>query len=67
MFARSYRVRPFGRLVEIDIYTPRGAIDRRGLNLHADTLLVIRQSYRDWRFVVGVKVLGFGVAVALPR
>lgn len=67
MFARSYRARPFGRLVEIDLYTPRVAIDRRGLNLHADNLLVVRWSYRDWRFVVGVKVLGFGVAVALPR
>ncbi len=67
MFTRSYRVRPWGRLIEIDLYTPRGAIDRRGLDLHADTLLILRRQHRDWRWVVGVKLLGFGVAVSAPR
>lgn len=66
-FVRSYRVRPFGVVVEIDLYTPRGNLDRRGLDLHADTLLMLRRQHRDWRWVVGVKLLGFGVAVSAPR
>lgn len=62
MFARSYRVRPFGRVVEIDLYTPRAALDKRGLDLHADTVFVLRRQYRGWCWV-----LGFGLALALPR
>lgn len=67
MFVRSYRVRPFGRVVEIDLYTPKAALDKRGLDLHADTVFVLRRKCRGWRWVLGVKVLGFGLALALPR
>lgn len=67
MFSRSYRLRPFGWLIEIDLYTPRGALDKRGMDLHADTVLVLRRQHRDWRWVVGVRVMGFGLAVSAPK
>lgn len=67
MFARSYRIRPFGRQLEVDLYAPRCGLDRQGLALHADTVLVVRRNYRDWKWVVGVKVFGIGLAVASPK
>lgn len=67
MFARSYRVRPFDRLLEVDLYAPRCGLDRQGLALHADTVLVLRRNYRDWKWVVGVRLLGFGAVLAAQK
>lgn len=67
MIPRRFHRRICGKLIEIDLYTPRGALDKRGVDLHADTVLVLRRQHRDWRWVVGVRVMGFGVAVSAPK
>ena len=67
MFSRTIRRRIFGRELEIDLYAPRVELFRDGVFVKATTPLVARKNFRDWRWVFGIRLLGFGIAVAEPK
>lgn len=67
MINRRVHRRIRGHLVELDLYAPSLSLSAQGITLHADTLLIARRNYRDWRWVVGVRVMGFGLAVSAPK
>ena len=67
MLPRRMHRRICGHLIALDLYTPRLTVGHQGVILHADSLIIVRRNHMDWKWVVGLRLMGFGVALSAPK